>query len=250
MDLKKYSGILFYFILILSGCTTVNHISKTEVQYTAVESESAAKEDEEVNKIVAPYKAQLDEVMNEVLAVLPAELAKQKPESPLGNWVSDVIAERLRKDGYDVDLTVVNYGGLRVPYLAAGPLTRGEIFELTPFDNTLMIVDVPGHKLDSFLLLIAQADGWPVSKEAKLVMSNKKIISAQIAGQLIAQNKIYKVATLDYVANGGDNMKVLIPLSRIQTGLILRDVLIDYLKEATAAGKTITPTTDGRIINQ
>lgn len=250
MDLKKYSWIFFYCMLMMTGCTTVQHISKTDVQYTVVESESAVKEDEEVNKIVAPYKAQLDEVMNEVLAVLPTELAKQKPESPLGNWVSDVIVERLVRDGYNVDFAVVNYGGLRVPYLSAGPLTRGEIFELTPFDNTLMIIDVPGSKLDSFLLLIAQADGWPVSKEARFVMSNKKMISAQISGQPIDQNRIYKVATLDYVATGGDNMKVLIPLNRKQTGLILRDVLIEYLKEATAAGKPITATVEGRIITQ
>lgn len=250
MAVRKYSLLLFYLIYALISCTTVQHISKTDVQYTEVKSGSAVAEDKEVNAIIAPYKVQLDAVMNEVLAVLPAEFTKQKPESTLGNWVSDVIVERLRKDGYAVDFAVVNYGGLRVPYLSAGPLTRGEIFELTPFDNTLMVVDIPGHKLDSFLLLIAETDGWPVSKEARLVMGNKKMINAQISGQHIDQARIYKVATLDYVATGGDNMKVLIPLLRKQTGLIFRDVLIAYLKEATAAGKPITASIEGRIIKQ
>jgi 2',3'-cyclic-nucleotide 2'-phosphodiesterase (5'-nucleotidase family) len=182
--------------------------------------------------------------------VLPEEMSKRHPESPLGNWVSDVIMTRLRKDGYDVDFAVVNYGGLRIPYLTAGPLTRGKIYELTPFDNTLMIVDIPGSKLDSFFMMMAESEGWPISKEAKLVISNKKMVSAHINNAPIDPNKIYKVATLDYVANGGDNMKVLIPLSRVQTGLILRDVLIEQAIATTAAGQTITAKNDGRVIIQ
>ncbi len=250
MAIRKFRDLFLLFALLVTGCTTVQHVSKTEINYTVVKSDATVPEDEEVNAIIAPYKIQLDAVMNEVLAVLPAELTKQKPESTLGNWVSDVIVERLRKDGYEVDFAVVNYGGLRVPYLSAGPLTRGEVYELTPFDNALMIIDVPGHKLDSFFLLVAESEGWPVSKEARLVIHDKKIASAQISGMQIDPAKVYKVATLDYVATGGDNMKVLIPLTRKQTGLVFRDVLIDYLIDATASGKPITATIEGRIIKQ
>jgi len=246
MVIKKRSGFLFSFLLLLAGCTTVNHISKTDVKYTVVKSD-AASEDAEVNAIIAPYKAQLDAVMNEVLIVLPVELTKQKPESTLGNWVSDVITERLRKEGYEVDLAIVNYGGLRVPYLSPGPVTRGEIFELAPFDNLLMIVDVPGHKLDSVFHMIAESDGWPVSSEVNLFVKDKMVNSLKISGQPVVLDKIYKLATLDYVANGGDNMKMLIPLDRKQTTLVFRDVLIDYLKDLNAAGKEFKPTLDGRI---
>jgi len=250
MVIKKYSWIIFSLAFLVSGCTSVQHISKTDVKYTVVSSDGSIAEDEEIKTIIAPYKVQLDAVMNEELAVLPAELAKKKPESPLGNWVTDVIVDRLRKENYPVDFAVVNYGGLRIPYLTAGPVTRGKVFELAPFDNTLMIVEVPGIKLDSFFLLVAQEDGWPVSKEVKLVISNKNLISAQISGAPIDRNKTYKMATLDYVATGGDNMKVLIPLLRKETGLIFRDVLIDYLKQATAAGTPVTAAVEGRIISQ
>lgn len=249
MAIIKYNW-LFLLLTLLSGCTTVQHISKTDVNYTVIKSESPIPEDEKINTIIAPYKAQLDAVMNEILAVLPAELTKQKPESVLGNLVSDVIVERLRSDGYEVDFSVVNYGGLRVPYLSEGPLTRGEIFELTPFDNTLMILEVPGTKLDSFFLLIAEVDGWPISKEAKLVIGNKKLISATVSGLPLDPARIYKVATLDYVATGGDNMKVLIPLMRKETGLIFRDVLIDYFKATAASNKPVTGSIEGRIIKQ
>lgn len=247
--MRKYCWLLFSALLFIAGCTPTQHISTAEVNYTSV-SKNAGEEDAEINALVAPYKLQLDEVMNEVLAVLPEEMAKKQPESPLGNWVSDVIMTRLKKDGYQVDFAVVNYGGLRIPYLSAGPLTRGKIYELTPFDNTVMIMDIPGTKLDSFLMNLASAGGWPISKEVKLVISNKKLVSAHINTVPLDPNRVYKVATLDYVANGGDNMKVLIPLSRVQTGLIFRDVLIEHAIATTAAGQTITAKNDGRVIIQ
>lgn len=250
MVMKKYAVYFLGFFSILAGCNSVQHISKTEVSYTVVSAEIHPEEDATVDSIITPYKIQLDKVMNEVLAKLPEDLTKNKPESTLGNWVSDVIVEKLKSKGIHVDFAVVNYGGLRVPYLTAGPLTRGEIFELSPFDNTIMIVDIPGHKLDSFFLLLAETGGWPISKEARLVITDKQVVSATLSGKEIEPAKIYKMATLDYVANGGDNMKVLIPLLRKETGIIFRDLLIDYLLEASKAGKDIHPELDGRIKEQ
>lgn len=247
--MKKFNLLLFPILFVVGSCTSVNHVSKTDVRYNTVKAD-IAHEDQKVNEIIAPYKIQLDVVMNEVLAVLPMELSKQKPESTLGNLVSDAIMDRLKKEGYDADFALVNYGGLRVPYLSAGNLTRGEVYELSPFDNTILIIDVPGHKLDSVFMLIAESEGWPLSKEARVTLKDKKIIAVQIDGQLIDPNKIYKLATLDYVATGGDNMKMLIPLSRKETNLVFRDVLIDYFKDATAGGKQINPVLDGRIIKQ
>src|SRR5688572_23425289 len=98
MVIKKYSWLFFSAFLFIAGCTSTQHISKAEVKYTPV-SKNAGEEDAEITAIVAPYKLQLDAVMNEVLAVLPEEMAKKHPESPLGNWVSDVIMTRLKKDG-------------------------------------------------------------------------------------------------------------------------------------------------------
>src|SRR3989337_3174923 len=95
------------FALLLLSCTSVQHISRTNIDYTVVHADSI-REDENINTIIAPYKLQLDAVMNEVLAELPLELTKQKPESTLGNLVADIIVERLEKNGYDVDFAVVN----------------------------------------------------------------------------------------------------------------------------------------------
>lgn len=80
-------------------------------------------------------------------------------------------------------------------------------------------------------------------------MSNKMVTSCLVLNQPIDTNRIYKVATLDYVANGGDDMKCLIPLTRIQTGKILRNMLIEDALRLKAENKNITSFVEGRIIN-
>ena len=249
MDIKKLTWLFLFFLIVSGGCTSVQHISRTDVSYQVMKPDPAVAPDAAVTAMVEPYKVQLDKVMNEVLGTIKVDLTKQKPESTLGNWVADVMLETLQQDGHQVDFSIVNYGGLRVPYLTAGPLTTGELFELSPFDNMIMIVDVPGSVLDTILQQIASLEGWPMSRGVRLVIKNKMLVSSQILNQPIDPTRIYKVATLDYVANGGDDMKSFVPLSRKQTGKILRDMLIADVKKATASGKEITSSIEGRIIN-
>ncbi|MFZ1676833.1 MAG: 5'-nucleotidase C-terminal domain-containing protein [Saprospiraceae bacterium] len=248
MVIKKYFG-FFLFVILLSSCKSIQHISHTDVTYQIMKSDSSMVSDETVTNMIAPYKVQLDTVMNEVIGDVVNDLYKQRIESSLGNWVADVMLDGVKRDGYSADIGVVNYGGLRVQSITAGPLTRGEIFELSPFDNMIVVVDIPGKILDTLFQKIASAVGWPVSRGIKMEMSNKMLTSCLVLNQPIDTNRIYKVATLDYVANGGDDMKFLIPLTRVQTGKILRDMLIEDALRHKAENKGITSFVEGRIIN-
>ena len=61
-------------------------------------------------------------------------------------------------------------------------------------------------------------------------------------------DKIYNVVTIDYLADGNDNMKAFQDAVSINnTGITLRDVMIDYVREQTAEGKQISSQLDGRI---
>ncbi len=248
MVIKKYSG-FFLFLILLGSCKSVQHISHTDVTYQIMKPDSSIVPDEMVTNMIAPYKVQIDTAMNEVIGTVANDLYKQRPESSLGNWVADVMLDVVKKEGYTADIAVVNYGGLRVPSLQSGPLTRGEIFELSPFDNMIMVVDIPGKLLDTLFQKIASTGGWPVSKGVKMEMNNKMMTSCLILNEPIDTNRIYKVATLDYVANGGDDMKCLIPLARVQTGKILRDILIEDALRLKAENKNVTSFVEGRIIN-
>ena len=250
MALRRYTFLLLSLVLISSGCTSVQHISKTDVRYELLNSKSVTAPDEDITALIAPYKVEVDKEMNEVLGNVPVDLTKRKPESTLGNWYSDAMIDIAAKKGYNADFAISNYGGLRIPQITAGPLTMGEIFELCPFDNLLVIVEMKGAIVDSLLQQTASSEGWPVSKGIKMVIADKKMVQCTIQGVPLSSDATYKVAMPDYVANGGDGLKILIPQKRVQTAILIRDMLIEYARDATAGGKEITSAIDGRIVIQ
>ncbi|MBP7239149.1 MAG: 5'-nucleotidase C-terminal domain-containing protein [Saprospiraceae bacterium] len=250
MALRKYIFFILHLVLIVSGCSSVQHISKTEVRYDLLNSSAVSAPDEEITALIAPYKVEVDKEMNEVLGNVPVDLTKRKPESTLGNWYSDAMIDIAAKKGYNADFAISNYGGLRIPQITAGPLTMGEIFELCPFDNLLVIVEMKGDIVDSLLQQTASSEGWPVSKGIKMIIADKKMVQCTIQGVPLSSTATYKVAMPDYVANGGDGLKVLITQKRVQTAILIRDMLIEYARDATAGGKEITSAIDGRIVIQ
>jgi 2',3'-cyclic-nucleotide 2'-phosphodiesterase (5'-nucleotidase family) len=168
----------------------------------------------------------------------------------MGNWVIDAMMNGANTDGLHADFAIANYGGMRVPVITTGPFTMGEIYELSPFENMLVIVDVPGNLVDSLFQLIASRGGWPVSANVRLVIGQKQLISATINGSRIDPGRIYQVAMPDYVANGGDDAHFLIPLPRTITTKTQRSTLIRYAADTARSGNTITSNVEGRIITQ
>ena len=247
-------GIFKFFIAFsataILSCTSVQHISKVNTSYDVPSTQTNAATDTDIAAIITPYKVQLDDKMNEVVATIEIDLTRQQPESNMGNWVTDAMMRGVVREGLSADFAAHNYGGMRVPTITKGPLTMGELYELSPFDNTLMIVDAPGNIVDSLFQFIAGKDGWPVSKEVRLVIHDQKLVSATINGQPVDPNKTYKIAVPDYVANGGDNTRFMIGTKRLQTGLLVRNILVRDAAETARMGNSINVTLDGRITKQ
>lgn len=241
--------LLFAACLLLTSCGTVQHVSKVNTQF-GVPGQDAVTHDPAIDQMIAPYKVQLDAKMNETIAALGTDLIKRQPESTMGNWVADGMLWGANQDNFSADFAITNYGGMRVPMISAGLLTIGELYELSPFDNMLLIVDMPGNMVDTLFQYIASRDGWPVSKNIKLVISQKKLISATIDGKAVDPNKTYKVAMPDYVANGGDDARFIINLPRVSTEKMQRNILIDFARNTALSGNTIYTRMEGRIVNQ
>ena len=96
------------------------------------------KSDLQVNKIISEYKYGIDSVMNEVLCYSKLEMNKGKPESLLGNFVSDLCLEQFSNEA---DICIMNNGGLR-NILPKGNVTKGDIYKLMPFENELVVVEL------------------------------------------------------------------------------------------------------------
>lgn len=234
------------FILFLSSCK-VNHLSQQETEFYRLEQSQYGQADQDIEAIIAPYKENLDEQMNEVIGEVVSDLTKARPESTLGNWFADAVYEyskRLTKD--ELAFALQNYGGVRIPSIVKGSLTRGKLYELMPFDNMILILDLDANTLKMLINKMAASGGWPVSKQLRYEIKDKTAVNITINGAPIDDNKIYKVVIPDYIANGGGGCHFLRDQTRKDYGVLVRDALITYVEEQTAAGKKLDAVLDGR----
>ena len=198
-----------------------------------------------VDKLIAPYRDSLKDKMNVVIAFSKVTLKKEQPEGSLGNFVCDLMMEHYAK--LHPDLCVVNNGGLRIGQIAEGKITVGKIYELMPFDNSMLLVYVSGKNLKMLFEKIAQKNGWPVSNGISLQIQSGKLISAYLNGDEIADAKTYRLIVSDYLANGGDECTMLKGLPKEDLKELFRDAIINQLKVKNEKGEKIAASIDGRI---
>ena len=146
-----------------------------------------------------------------------------------------------------VDVAIMNVNGHRSA-LPKGDITLGNLFEVYSFDNTVTFLEVKGEDLIKIFEAYARIGGAGISSNAHLVVNDRKLKNATLDGKPIDKNNTYNVITLDYLADGNDNMNAFRnALSTNNTGITLRDIVIEYVREQTAEGKVISSQLDGRI---
>lgn len=232
--------------LSLYSCKTRTYLSKIDTERITVDESAQAEVDARIAALINPYKTELDEKMNLVIGTLTTDLEKETPEGTLNNWMTDIIHNRAEVYyGKPVDFTLQNYGGIRIKSIPAGPIDVRKIYELMPFDNKVVILELNAELMYKMFERIASDGGWPVSKEVRLKINPDKTINELlINGAPIQEDKIYHMALPDYVANGGGGCDFLKPLKQFETGWNVREAIIDYLK-SNMEPMTVHP--DGRI---
>ena len=235
-------------ILLIFSCACSPVFKASSVQYKGYQVESQRK-DSSLQTFLQPYSDSVNSSMNTVLGQLAVDLDKRQPESSLGNFMADAMkamAEKYYKT--TVDGAFINYGGIRLNAIKAGPITRGRIFELMPFDNIIILQKIKGSVLQEFLDHIVGRGGWPVAG-ITMQIKDKKAVNVLIAGKPIDPNMTYTIANSDYVANGGDNSEMLKVIPQINNGFLLRDALIEYVQSFTQKSQSITATIQNRVTN-
>jgi 2',3'-cyclic-nucleotide 2'-phosphodiesterase (5'-nucleotidase family) len=238
-------------VLGVSGISCkVFHETKMEQKRYDFNSAAGISSDTAIDDLIQPYKQQLDAKMNEVIGVTIKELPKQSPESTLGNWAADAIFAQCNLSyKKPVDFAVVNYGGIRIPSLPKGNITTGKIFELMPFDNMMVVLEVEGKVVWQLFELIAQKGGWPISKGVVCSFTEEgKLNSVSINGEAVDNDKMYTVALSDYIANGGDNCSFFKKYTQYDTKILFRDAFLQQVKMLTANDKNIDADVEGRMI--
>jgi len=234
-------------MLSLFGCKTNTYLSKVDTERITIDKERQADVDAKIAALIDPYKTELDAKMNKVIGTLTMSLEKAKPQNTLGNWMCDVIHERAEHYyGKHVDFAHQNYGGIRVNSIAAGEITTRMIYELMPFDNKIVIVELQGDNIMEMIKHLASNGGRPISASLRMKVDEEGIPSdVLIDGKPIDLTQTYVMALPDYVANGGGGCDFLKPLKQVEIGWNVREAIIDYLETHK---EPISVTLDQRIV--
>jgi len=162
--------------------------------------------------------------MNETLVYTKNDLTKGRPQSTIGNFVTDLCLNYC-----DANICVFNNGGLRTT-IDQGDITRGKIFELMPFENELVILELNKTDFISLLGYISLRGGEPFSGLNIKIDQNNNIIEHSWPVNF-DNNETVRVLTSDYLANGGDKMSFFKGKKQHKIGLKLRDAIIDYCEK-------------------
>lgn len=222
---------------------------------TEIQADSSVPDDPEVEKMLQTYAPRV-RALNEVIGTLKGELKKGGiGAGSLGNFVADALRDRAQvKTGKPVLLAITNSGGLRKSAIAEGDLRAGDIFELLPFENALVTVDLTGEQLRRFLDVILKNRDAQSGARITYRTNDKKeneSVSVKLGNRgnevEIDPKATYTIATIDYLVKRGGDYAILQEGKNLQPlSLTMRDAVLDYVKSETAAGRPIKSTLDGR----
>jgi 2',3'-cyclic-nucleotide 2'-phosphodiesterase (5'-nucleotidase family) len=239
---------LFSVTMLLFSCSSSRWVV-TSVQGSRIPLDISAEKtaDEKMTAMIQPYKELLDAEMNEVIGYAPQAMRAHGPESLLSNFSADIYRlAATNKLNQPVDIAIVNRGGLRTQ-ITAGNVTVGKVFELMPFENELVVLWLRGSELEALLHFFASVNGEGVSG-LRMGISNGKAVNITIGGEELKPDKLYSIATNDYLAEGNDGMKQLkLAEKKESTGIKVRDMLMSHIRSLTAAGENVTSVLDGRV---
>lgn len=217
--------------------------------------------DPETQKIVEKFKAQLDKSLNVDIGTTETELdSRRNMVRSKETAIGDLIADAMRAAN-GADIAITNGGGIRgdKTYAPGTTLTRRDILTELPFGNVTVVTEITGQKVldaleNGFSQVENGAGRFPQVSGLKVVVDLRKsagsrVVSVEVNGKPLDPNAKYKVATNDYMLNGGDGYtafkggKVLIDAS---AGKLMANSVIDYIQQT---GKVDTKV-DGRIVEK
>ena len=147
-------------------------------------------------------------------------------------------------------------GGCGSDDVGAGELKARDIFELLPFENALITVDLTGEQLTRLLRMIvagreAQSGAritYKINADKSSEMENAKLRDPS-GEKGIDPNATYTITTIDYLYRVGGRYGILQQGKNMkELGVTLRDAVMNYVKSETAAGRDIKPNLDGRFV--
>jgi len=193
--------------------------------------------DPRVAAIVAGYQRRLGDRFKEVIGRADMFLNGERgsirhQETALGNFVADIMIGHT-----GAQIALINSGSIRAS-IRHGPITLEDVFKTVPFPNELVTMALTGAEIEQVLLRSvsrtpADADGGFLQVSGiAFDVRGRSVENVRVGNdrQPLQPKTVYRVAITDFLAMGGDNYTVFKGKGHIQTGLPLRELLVDTIR--------------------
>lgn len=201
-----------------------------------------------IESMVSPYRAKMDATLKVNIGEAKGTFKRYgttDTESTLNNLIADATLWAARGVKPNVDFAVMSSGTPR-NHIMPGPISVEDVFYALPFDNRIDILEVNGQQALEMLTVQRRPSDNKRHSISNVTYTLTKnfgpIKDVMIGGKPLDLNAKYVVAVNDYMAEGSSGFTMLPGSPRIQTGILQRDSLINYIKQQ----KVLTPET-GRI---
>lgn len=192
----------------------------------------------DVARIMLDAQPEMAEVKT-VIGHSTRAMVRTYPECEIYDWyIDELMRATADSTGRKVHIGIANRGGVRID-MPAGDVLYDDIMSMFPFRNSLCYVALRGRDVRVLLNQMASTT-FQILGGVKVVAKNGKIVSATVDGEPLDDDKLYGVATLNFLLDGGDGYKVANNAEElIMSKGYLYDTMLAYVKSLTATGKPI-----------
>ena len=246
--MKKLNYLVFFLLIGITSCKKETY-SLYKIEGKQLKTDSTVTEKKAITDFIKPYKQKLNNELNTVLCTTPIDLTRNDGdlESTLGNLMADICYTQgnpifKKRTQHLVDFVLLNFGGIRAA-IPKGNITPRNAFEVMPFENEMVVVELSGEKVKALLHYLAiEKKAHPIAN-MRLQIKNDSYQNVSINGNPFDETKNYFVLTSDYLQQGGDQMSFFKnPISITKLDYKIRNAMIDYFKKSTK----IKPNLDNR----
>lgn len=237
--------------LVCASCSSSHRIVGFERSRILVDSSYDKAVDKDVAAFIEPYRQHVDSIMSPVVGTAAEYLYAERPESNLSNLLADILVWCGKDYGERPDFAVYNIGGIRSAF-AKGDITYGDVLDVAPFENKICFVTLTGDKVMELFGQIAASGGEAVSHGVELVITEDgRLNSALLDGRRIVADAKYRIATLDYLAQGNDKLEAFKASTDVKSPSSdennVRFIIMKYMKEKRQRGESVGSKVEGRI---
>lgn len=212
-------------------------------QLLPITADSPVRQD--IQALVDRWEHRLDERLRDVVGTAAVDLKGEaedirRGETNLGNLIADVMRATA-----GAEIALVNSGGIRAT-IEAGEIRLWDVYTVLPFDNVLVGLELTGEQI--LAALEHSVSRYPFPSGGFLQVSGltfvfdvarppgQRVVEAYVDGRPLDPERVYRVATNDFLAAGGDGYSMLAgaPMfygSKLADGEFLRDVFLRWIQE-------------------